>query len=95
MKRELVSTTKFEKSFKKFVRSYPYLQKSISNSLKLMEDDLFSTKLSTHKLSGDLFGLSACSCGYDCRIIFTIRKNNETNEEIILLLDIGTHEEVY
>ncbi len=58
-----------------------------------MEEDAFSAQLKTHKLSGSLYGLLACSCGYDCRIIFTIEK--EKNEEVILLIDIGTHDEVY
>jgi len=37
--------------------------------------------------------LLACSCGYNCRIIFTVEK--QKNEEMILLIDIGTHDEVY
>ncbi|WP_299516923.1 hypothetical protein [Mucilaginibacter sp.] len=48
--------------------------------------------LRTHKLSGKLAAYLACSCGYDCRIIFTIEKDNVEN---ILLLDIGTHDDVY
>lgn len=46
-------------------------------------------------MSSELLGLWACSCGYDCRILFSIEKENESDKEIILLLDIGTHDEVY
>jgi mRNA-degrading endonuclease YafQ of YafQ-DinJ toxin-antitoxin module len=46
-------------------------------------------------LSGALFGLWACSCGYDCRIIFSVEIAPESDEEVIVLLDIGTHDEVY
>ncbi len=37
-----------------------------------MESDIFSPSLETNKLSGKLAGLFACSCGYDCRIIFSL-----------------------
>ncbi len=32
--------------------------------------DVFAFHLGTHKLSGELYGLYACICGYDCRIVF-------------------------
>lgn len=60
-----------------------------------MRDDVFYSPLGTYKLSGELFGLWACSCGYDCRIIFALEIDPGSSEEIILLLDIGTHDEVY
>jgi two-component system NtrC family response regulator len=37
----------------------------------------------------------SCSCGYDCRILFQIRHDETTNEEYILPVDIGTHDDVY
>gem|GEM_PF-4157771 len=33
--------------------------------------------------------------GYNYRIIFLIEKNKETNEEEIVLLNVGSHDEVY
>ncbi|OAD22753.1 plasmid stabilization system protein [Candidatus Thiomargarita nelsonii] len=60
-----------------------------------MEIDAFAVHLSTHKLGGELYGLYACSCGYDCRIVFSIEKYQETGEEVIVLLNIGTHDDVY
>jgi mRNA interferase YafQ len=38
---------------------------------------------------------SACSVSYDCRIIFGFEQDSETGEERILLIDIGSHDEVY
>ncbi|MFZ4557119.1 MAG: type II toxin-antitoxin system YafQ family toxin [Pseudanabaena sp.] len=38
---------------------------------------------------GKLEGFQSCSCGYDCRIIFSI------DTEEIVLIDIGNHDEVY
>jgi mRNA-degrading endonuclease YafQ of YafQ-DinJ toxin-antitoxin module len=60
-----------------------------------MENDVFSVSLGTHKLEGQLSGLLSCSCGYDCRIVFCLETDEETEEEIILLLDVGTHDNVY
>lgn len=93
--RTLVLTPKFKRAFRKFVKRNYKLQKSIENTLVQMEQDVFASHIGTHKLSGQLFGLWACSCGYDCRIVFAIEKDKQSGEEIILLLDIGTHDEVY
>ena len=34
-------------------------------------------------------------CGYDCRIVFSIEIDEKTGCEVIILHDIGTHDEVY
>jgi len=71
------------------------LQKRIEDTLVQMEADVFAANLGTHKLSGTLNGLQSCSCGYDCRIVFSIEQNPDSDSEVIVLLDIGTHDEVY
>lgn len=60
-----------------------------------MEADVFFPGLGTHKLSRQLDGFQSCYCGYDCRVVFSIEQDAETNTEVIVLLDIGTHDEVY
>ena len=57
--------------------------------------DTANPLLKTHKLHGELEGLFACSVEYDLRIVFDIVENSRTKEKEILLIDIGTHEEVY
>ena len=52
-------------------------------------------KLKAHSLRGVLAASFACSCGYDCRIIFTVEKEPRTGRELILLHEVGTHDEVY
>ena len=93
--RALVPTPKFRRAYRKFTRRNKRLREKIEETLEQMETDVFAAHLSTHKLSGTLFGLWACSCGYDCRIIFSLETDDATGEEVILLLDIGTHDEVY
>jgi mRNA interferase YafQ len=66
---------------------------AIRTTLVTLQDDAFDERLATHKLRGDLAGLWACSAGYDLRIVFEIAKHNDA--EIILLVSVGTHDEVY
>ncbi len=93
--RSLVLTPKFRRSYRKFTKRDNRLRLAIENSLRQMQSDVFEQSLRTHKLSGELLGLWACSCGYDCRILFALEIHPETGEENIILLDIGTHDEVY
>jgi mRNA-degrading endonuclease YafQ of YafQ-DinJ toxin-antitoxin module len=51
--------------------------------------------LKTHHLSGQLKGLHACSVSYDCRIVFSRQKHPKTGAEVLLLINLGSHEEVY
>jgi len=93
--RKLVSTPAFEKAYRKFVRRHPLIQKRIDATLQKLQQNVYAPELEFHKLSGKLYGLFACSCGYDCRIVFSIQKDSHTNEEFVLLIAIGTHDEVY
>jgi mRNA interferase YafQ len=93
--RSLVLTPKFKRAFRKFVKRNSDLQQRIEETLQQMEADVFAPTLGTHKLSGKLDGLQSCSCGYDCRVVFSIEQDPETKSEVIVLLDIGTHDEIY
>ena len=63
--------------------------------MKLLEQDPFDPKLKSHNLQGILEDTWACSIAYDLRIIFTFIKNTTNDETEILLIDLGTHDEVY
>jgi len=93
--RKLVLTPHFKRAFRRFVRHNPRLQIRIENTLKAMASDLFAIQLESHNLTGKLRGLKACSCGYDCRIIFYLESHLNEEDEVIILLNIGTHNEVY
>ncbi|MDJ0702703.1 MAG: type II toxin-antitoxin system mRNA interferase toxin, RelE/StbE family [Leptolyngbyaceae cyanobacterium MO_188.B28] len=93
--RKLVLTSRFKRSPRKFVKRDKRLSVQIEETLRQMETDLFAQNLATHRLKGEFDGLRACSCGYDCRIIFSIEKDPETDEEVVVLLNIGSHDEVY
>jgi mRNA interferase YafQ len=95
--RELVLTPKFQRAFRKFAKRNPELQQRIEETLLQMQLDVFAPELETHKLVGKLAGTRACSCGYDCRIVFSIEKVEDVNTDLeaIVLLDVGTHDHVY
>jgi len=93
--RGLKSTSSFDKAYRKWVRRYPQLTGQIDKTLRQLKQDINAKPLQTHKLSGKLKGLWACSCGYDCRIIFSIETEVHTGQEFIVLIDLGTHEGVY
>ena len=101
--RKLITTPKFDRSLRKFTKRNLELQKKIQKTLEQMEEDVFAANLDTHKLGGSLEGVNSCSCGYDCRILFSIlserdyanEQDRETESEVILLLDVGNHDDVY
>jgi mRNA interferase YafQ len=93
--RKLVLTPKFKRAFRRLVRKNPGLKKPIEIALRRMEEDLNNPILKTHHLSGKLTGFFACSCGYDCRIVFTKAQKARTSDELIVLVNIGSHDEVY
>lgn len=91
----LVWEKSFKRAFKRIVRKNPQLEDKILAVLELLENDPFANSLKSHKLRGQLDGLWACSVEYDCRIIYTFEQDSDSDNEIILLIDIGSHDEVY
>jgi len=85
----------FRRAFKQHTRYKPALQEKIFLTLEKLEVDPFQPSLRTHKLSGQLHKYWACWVEYDCRIIFAFTNHPETGEEIISLVDLGSHDEVY
>ena len=93
--REIILTVRFKRSLKKFVRRNAMLQKQVEQTLELMQEDTFAPSLMVHRLKGEYEGLRACSCGYDCRIIFYLERDEENQTDRIVLINIRTHDEVY
>ena len=87
--------TSFRRAFKRYTRRNLARQRRVFETLKELADDPFPPALKTHKLSGELKGLWACWVEYDCRIVFAFEPDPDTGEEMIVLIDLGTHDEVY
>jgi len=91
----LVWTRTFVRASQRTLRQHPELRAKIEKTLKQLAEDPFHPSLRSHKLKGELEGVWACAVSYKHRILFEFVQNPETGEEEILLLTIGTHEEVY
>lgn len=91
----IVWAPSFRRAYKQHTRKRPQLHEKIMSVLQLLIAGTANPSLNTHKLHGELDGLYACSVEYDLRIVFDIVENPKTKEKEVLLIDIGTHEEVY
>ena len=83
------------RAFKRVTRRQPVLRARIERTLRQLAEDPFHPSLHSHKLKGQLVGAWACSVSYDVRILFDLVQNPTTGEEEILLLTVGSHDEVY
>lgn len=93
MKRELVRTNGFIRAAKRYVKKNPQIADNVEATLSALELDAFNPQLKTHKLKGDLDRIWACSAGYDLRIVFEFAQHQ--GNEAVVLLTVGTHDEVY
>lgn len=91
--RSLGWTPRSLRTFKRLVRQNPQLRKLIEQTLQQLVEDPFHPSLRTHKLKGDLANTWACSVDYDNRILFKFEQKSA--EEVILLVNIGSHDDVY
>ncbi len=91
--RTLLRTPAFGRDLRKWLKSHPESAASIDATLERLSADAAHSSLRTHKLSGSLAGCWACSAGYDLRIVFEFTQSD--GAEAILLLALGSHDEVY
>src|SRR5262245_31897742 len=93
VKRELIRSSAFARALRRILKRQRDAESSIRETLRLLESDAFDPQLKTHKLTGKLDGVWACAAAYDLRILFEFVQDE--GAEAILLLTIGTHDEVY
>ena len=93
MERELVRTTAFVRAATRYLKRNPQAVEDLWRTLELLAADAFDARLKTHKLKGDLDGVWACSAGHDLRVLFEFVRVESV--ESILLLAVGSHDEVY
>jgi mRNA-degrading endonuclease YafQ of YafQ-DinJ toxin-antitoxin module len=88
-------TPKSIRAFKRLVQRNPQLRLSIEQTLLQMAADIYHPSLKTHKLMGNLEDVWSCSIDYSHRILFEFLPDPETDEMAILLLNVGSHDDVY
>ena len=87
----LVWTEMFARTARKFLRRHADLEGIFKDVLFQLENDPHAPRLRLHPLKGSHKGKHAVSLTYEYRIVLILRL---TAKEIILL-DVGTHDEVY
>ena len=87
---EIVPTSAFRKAFKRKVRGNKILEGRFRERVAIFQKDPLDPRLRTHRLSGQMQGLWSFSIDYDARVVFSF-----VDPSRVLLVDIGTHEEVY
>jgi mRNA-degrading endonuclease YafQ of YafQ-DinJ toxin-antitoxin module len=80
----------FKRSYRKRVRNNSKLKKKFWEKMGIFLENPFFPQLRTHKLSGKLAGQWAFSVDDDCRIVFEF-----VGEARALMIDVGSHDEVY
>lgn len=88
---ELIWDTGFKRAYKKRIAPDPALKERFWDAMELFVSEPFADVLRTHKLTGKLNGYWAFSVEHDCRVVFQFVKGQGK----VLLIDVGTHEEVY
>lgn len=88
-------TPKSLRAFKRLTRKNPTLRPLIEETLRQLIQDPFQPSLHTHKLKGDLSNIWSCSIDYNYRILFEFVQDLDNKEEAILLINLGSHDEVY
>jgi len=89
----LLRSPAFGRDLRRWLKSHPDTAASIEAALEQLSADAAHASLRAHKLRGQLAGCWACSAGYDLRVVFEYTQHE--GAEAILLLALGTHDEVY
>ena len=87
----LVWSAGFTRSAEKFIKTHPDLREKFAAILRELEKDPFQPHLKYHQLRGNFKGVQAVSITYSYRITLTIL----VSDKEIILLDVGSHDEVY
>ena len=84
---EIEFTQRFKKRFNKLPKK---LQEQFYKRIDLFCEDPKNSLLKVHPLKGKLTGFRAFSVNADCRVVFQYIK-----VDLVKLVDIGTHNQVY
>ena len=87
----LVWTPRFARAAEEFIKRHGELRKKLADILRDLEKDPFQPHLKYHHLGGKLKGVQAVSVTDSYRITLTV----VVSDKEIILLDIGSHDEVY
>jgi mRNA-degrading endonuclease YafQ of YafQ-DinJ toxin-antitoxin module len=88
---EIIREDKFIKTAKKFLKKHPDLVNKFKQTVQKLENDPLEPSLKLHKFQGNLEKFHAVRLTYEYRIVLVL----QIVDEQIILVDIGTHDDVY
>ncbi len=88
---KLVKDESYQRKERKFFKKHTDLVDKYVDVLKKLKSDPFEPSLKTHKLNGKMREFYSCSITHEYRIVCTFIIQND----IIVLVDIGSHDDVY
>ncbi len=88
---KIIYTESYNKRASKFIKKHPELIGQYEKTLKLMEIDPKHPSLRLHKLKGKLSELYSISISISYRITIDFIIEND----IIIPIDVGSHDDVY
>ena len=88
---DLLLPESYRKHERRFLKKHPELLRRYQKTLELLQVYPHHPSLRLHALSGTLTGLHSVSISLQYRIILEL----EIKEEQILLVSVGSHNEVY
>lgn len=87
----IVASNYFLRRARKFFKKHPDLKRTFTEAVDDLRTDPFLPHLELHSLGGKLQGCYAITLTHSYRITLTLM----ITEKEIVLLDIGSHDEVY
>jgi len=87
----IIYTPGYNRRAARFLKKHPDLLPHYEKTLKLLEIDPFHPSLRLHRLKGTLSELHSISINISYRITLEL----VIQEHKIILIDVGTHDEVY
>lgn len=87
---EIAFSSSFKRTFKQRIAGNVGRENTFWTKIESFSNNPFEPSLKTHKLSGRLKDYWSFSVEYDLRIIFYF-----SDKQKVVLIDIGTHKEVY
>lgn len=87
--KKLEYTKQFQKRLKQRYSHQPHVIERLKHHMELFNKGIRKEPINDHPLTGRLKGLRAFSIGGDVRVVY------QETEDHYLLLDIGSHNQVY
>jgi mRNA-degrading endonuclease YafQ of YafQ-DinJ toxin-antitoxin module len=87
---EVSFSSAFKRAFKKRIKGNENLESKFWQKLEIFTSDPYNPSLRTHKLSGKLKDLWSFTVDYNVRTLFYLTEDNKA-----ILVDFGSHDEVY